>query len=708
MRGHFHITEKEKGEKLYNRIGKLTTILFIATIVAAMFAAVSIVKADPTTTLYIVPSSIDDPSITPGSTIVINASVTDATNIFTWQVKVFFNPTVLNATQATYPSDHIFTGLPFIPVTPVLDNTAGSVTIGASLIGSASGFTGSGTLCQMEFTVLSRGLSPLDFSEPYGSDTFLLDPDLSEIPAEVNNGYFDNRLDLPEPPVAIFDYSPKPVIVSQMITFDASASYDPDGTIVNYEWNFGDSGAATGQIATHTYTSPGNYQANLTVTDNDAMTNSTIKEIVVYESRPAKLYVNPAEIVDPTLLPPTVVTINVTVDYVTNMYDYEFRLSYNTEMLTCIGAIINRVQNQTSFTPLILIDDGAGYIWVNVTYYPPAIPITTVTPLDLVTIFFQIDSTGSSILHLSDTELSDPNRQPMSHETEDGFIMTLIRDVTIIHVAPSTNWVYQGWPVDISITAKNLGNVSETFDVEIYYDGNLAGTLPVVGLPPDIEANLVFTWDTTGVPEGNYTISAEATAVPFEYNTANNIFTDGNVRVFTQIRDVAIIDLFTSREWVFPGIPVNVSVTAKNLGEISETFDIQIYYDSNVLTTYSIVDLPPSTEITKVFTWDTSSLAPCNNYTITAEATIVPYEYNATNNAYVDGTVKIRYIGDINGDGVTDMRDIALAAHAFGSYPDTPRWNPDADITGPEYLVPDGTVDMRDVALIARHFGSGC
>jgi hypothetical protein len=296
----------------------------------------------------------------------------------------------------------------------------------------------------------------------------------------------------------------------------------------------------------------------------------------------------------------------------------------------------------------------------------------------------------------------------MLHETADGFIMTLIRDVAIIHVAPSTNWIYQGWPVDISITAENLGNISETFDVEIYYDNNLAGTLPVVDLPSNTEINLIFTWDTTGVPEGNYTISAEATAVPFEYNTANNNYTDGTVRVFTQIRDVAIIDVLTSREWVFPGIPINIYVTAKNLGEVTETFDIHIYYDSNILTTYSIVDLAPAAEISKVFTWNTSSLVPCSNYTIAAEATAVPYEYNATNNVFVDGTITIRHIGDINGDGVTNMKDIGLAANAFGSFPDTPRWNPDADITGPSYLVPDGVIDMRDVALIARHFGSGC
>jgi len=60
---------------------------------------------------------------------------------------------------------------------------------------------------------------------------------------------------------------------------------------------------------------------------------------------------------------------------------------------------------------------------------------------------------------------------------------------------------------------------------------------------------------------------------------------------------------------------------------------------------------------------------------------------------------------DLNGDGKTDMKDVAIVAKAFGSQPGYPNWNPIADITGPEYLVPDGKVDMRDVSLVAKHFG---
>jgi len=61
--------------------------------------------------------------------------------------------------------------------------------------------------------------------------------------------------------------------------------------------------------------------------------------------------------------------------------------------------------------------------------------------------------------------------------------------------------------------------------------------------------------------------------------------------------------------------------------------------------------------------------------------------------------------GDMDYNGKIDMRDIAAVAKAFSTRPGDPWWNPAADITGPEPLVPDGRVDMRDIAIVAKAFG---
>jgi hypothetical protein len=691
-----------------SKIKKELCMLFIATILFSALATIGSVHAINPTSIDVVPASIVDTSMAPGSSFIINSTVAYVTDLYTWQVRIDFDPAVLACTNATIPSDNVFAGKSVIPVTPFIDNVTGFVGLGVSLIGAGSGFTGSGVLCQLGFVVLSRGHTGLDYSTPYGSDTFLLDSNLNVIPSLVNNGYFDNRLAEPQPPVAVFDYSPKPVLVNTTVTFNGSASYDPDGTVVSWAWNFGDSGSGSGMVTTHSYLAAGNFTATLNVTDNDGQSNSTSMVVTVYEFQPARLYVDPAEIIDPSLFPPTVITVNVTVNYVTNMYDYAFNLSYNTEMLTCIGAIINRVQNQTNFTPLILIDDGAGFIWVNVTYHSPAVPISTVTPLALVTVYFQIDAVGSSILHLSNTELSDPLHQNMTHVTEDGFVMTLIRDVEITEVVPSTSWAYQGWPVSVQVTARNNGNVSETFAVAAYYDNATIGTIPVVNLASNTDTVLTFGWNTSVVAEGTYTISAQASAVPFEFNTTNNYLADGQVEIFTQIRDVAITNVTTSGAWAYQGVAMNVTVTARNVGDVNESFNVMAFCDAALIGNVSVVDLAPGVEVVEVFTLNTTDLSPCSNYTISGQASMVPFEFNTTNNLFVDGVITIRFIGDLNGDGKVDMRDVAVAAAAFGTHAGDPRWNPDADITGTDYLVPDGVVDMRDVALIAKNFGKSC
>ncbi len=62
--------------------------------------------------------------------------------------------------------------------------------------------------------------------------------------------------------------------------FDASGSYDIDGEIVSYEWDFGDGTSAIGDLVEHTFGEAGIYEVTLTVTDNDEAAASVTKEIL--------------------------------------------------------------------------------------------------------------------------------------------------------------------------------------------------------------------------------------------------------------------------------------------------------------------------------------------------------------------------------------------------------------------------------------------
>ncbi len=76
------------------------------------------------------------------------------------------------------------------------------------------------------------------------------------------------------------------------IRFDASSSYDPDGEIVNYKWDFNNDGTfdITGSdktIVYHNYSDEGDYTARLTVTDNDGKSDSVSISFHIYHQDPA-------------------------------------------------------------------------------------------------------------------------------------------------------------------------------------------------------------------------------------------------------------------------------------------------------------------------------------------------------------------------------------------------------------------------------------
>jgi hypothetical protein len=83
-----------------------------------------------------------------------------------------------------------------------------------------------------------------------------------------------------QPPVANID-SPRFVRRDRPAAFDGSNSYDPDGTVVGWTWEFGDGHQMSGQQVEHSFVNPGVFVVSLTVVDQMGERGRTTVEIRV-------------------------------------------------------------------------------------------------------------------------------------------------------------------------------------------------------------------------------------------------------------------------------------------------------------------------------------------------------------------------------------------------------------------------------------------
>jgi PKD repeat protein len=67
-----------------------------------------------------------------------------------------------------------------------------------------------------------------------------------------------------------------------LIPFTGIGSYDPDGTIVSYDWDWGDMTHISGAPASHAYSAKGTYTVTLKVTDDDGITDTDTCIVHIY------------------------------------------------------------------------------------------------------------------------------------------------------------------------------------------------------------------------------------------------------------------------------------------------------------------------------------------------------------------------------------------------------------------------------------------
>lgn len=253
----------------------LITLIISMICVNSALTNVPITFGNPTTVLAVDPPIVDGTSegLTIGSPFSINITIHEVTDMIGYEIWLSYNPGVLTATSAEfYP--------PFIELWESwVDDWIGLVRI-VSVDPSWEGFDNLPDdppfpVARIDFVVDDYGFSPLHLQ-----DTIIYDINWLPIDHITTDGNFS--LVSSAPPIAQFTYSPSNPSVSELVTFNASTSNDPDGNIVSYDWSFGDGAIGAGMITNHAYDTAGTYLVYLNVTDNQGYWNTTTKSITIY------------------------------------------------------------------------------------------------------------------------------------------------------------------------------------------------------------------------------------------------------------------------------------------------------------------------------------------------------------------------------------------------------------------------------------------
>ena len=87
---------------------------------------------------------------------------------------------------------------------------------------------------------------------------------------------------LNQPPTAVASANSYSGTAPHTVTFSAINSTDPDGSLVSFDWDYGDGNTGYGITVTHTFTQAGYYPVVLTVTDNSGNSDSDTLYVDIY------------------------------------------------------------------------------------------------------------------------------------------------------------------------------------------------------------------------------------------------------------------------------------------------------------------------------------------------------------------------------------------------------------------------------------------
>jgi PKD repeat protein len=642
-----------------------------------------------------------------GQTFLVNLTISEVYNLHLWQLNLQYDSSILSTTAG-----NVLPGPEFASANFYKTVTANNVYIGC--VFSATDYTveNPGVLAKITFTVITNGKSNLHLygvmlQEPLNPPN---DPNIPQDPpidglfytqTPAASFYYLPSTTAGTPGYLIPDYLIRDPIVGEVLTFNASyyssygfyaGSYDPNpgGSIVNYNWDFGDgniTSSGLNPVITHTYPTQGSYNTNLTVTDNEGKTNSFQKSatIVKHDVAISGITVTPTVAspgenisiqVNITNLGTQDVFVNATLYYDSTLIWYNSTLGHTEPSLQQAYSSPLEWERETSppYALRKVIFSPGKTIQLNYTWATAGLPIGSYTIHANISLVWQ-----NATVFLKDVYLKEMDYNITNNDLTLPDVVTLkelsniaVTDIALSPTLQLPNVISYGQsPVSVKVTIENTGGFDESFYVSLYYNSTLLMNWTDVSLLSKTQTTLEYTWNPSTLARGPYILTAQASNVTGEVEngrTGDNkltfeiTITSVPSAVFTYsptkplIHDIihfnatdsaaALGWTITQYKWIFNGIvdPTMTTTTAQRTYSTGGDYNITLEVKDSVGIVNSIshiihVSIMPTSQFTfapsapkvdQAITFN-ASLSTADAEVSNGLDTIVSYRWNFSN-----------------------------------------------------------------------------
>jgi hypothetical protein len=237
-----------------------------------------------------------------------------------------------------------------------------------------------------------------------------------------------------------------------------------------------------------------------------------------------------------------------------------------------------------------------------------------------------------------------------------GSLWVYVLDLSVVSTVPSQLRAYVGHTVNVTVEVENEGTVDANAQLKLYYNNTLIEQRVIFLLSEELKT-FEFLWNTSGVPPGMYELKAVVVA---------------RVKIVGDVNGDGVVNEYDLGEFA--------GSFGSTLGSSNWNVDSDIKKDD-------VVDV-----------YDLRLIG--RNYGKTNATEVGFVELDTLDNVSVYNGVRVKIVGDVNGDGVVNISDLRVFDDSFGSTPSSGNWNVDSDI------MKDDIVNVYDLRLIGRNYGN--